>query len=60
MYNHQLDAFVKTAELGSFNKAAEAMSISSTAIIQQINLLEASCGFALFTRSHRGAILIFF
>ena len=57
MYNHQLDAFVKTAELGSFNKAAEAMSISSTAIIQQVNLLEANCGFSLFTRSHRGAKL---
>ena len=57
MYTHQLDAFVKTAELGSFNKAAEAMSISSTAIIQQVNLLEANCGFSLFTRSHRGAKL---
>lgn len=57
MYNHQLDAFVKTAELGSFNKAAEAMSISSTAIIQQVNLLETNCGFSLFTRSHRGAKL---
>lgn len=57
MYNHQLDAFVKTAELGSFNKAAEAMFISSTAIIQQVNLLEANCGFSLFTRSHRGAKL---
>ena len=57
MYNHQLDAFVKVAELGSFNKAAEAMFISSTAVIQQVNLLEASCGFALFTRSHRGVKL---
>ena len=57
MYNHQLDAFVKVAELGSFNKAAEAMFISSTAVIQQINLLEASCGFTLFVRSHRGVKL---
>ena len=57
MYNHQLDAFVRVAELGSFNKAAEAMFISSTAVIQQVNLLEASCGFALFTRSHRGVKL---
>ena len=40
MYNHQLDAFVKTAELGSFAKAAEAMYISSPALLQQINLLE--------------------
>lgn len=57
MYNHQLDAFVKVAELGSFNKAAEAMFISSTAVIQQVNLLEASCGFELFVRSHRGVKL---
>ncbi|MDE6935684.1 MAG: LysR family transcriptional regulator, partial [Oscillospiraceae bacterium] len=57
MYNHQLDAFVKVTELGSFNKAAEAMFISSTAVIQQVNLLEASCGFALFARSHRGVKL---
>lgn len=54
MYNHQLDAFIKTAELGSFAKAAEAMYISSPAIIQQINLLETRCGFKLFIRSNHG------
>lgn len=57
MYNRQLDAFVRVAELGSFSKAAESMFISSTAIIQQINLLEESCGFSLFVRSHRGVKL---
>lgn len=57
MYNHQLDAFVKTAELGSFAKAAEAMYISSPALLQQINLLEARCGFQLFLRSNHGVKL---
>lgn len=57
MYNHQLDAFLKVADLGSFTKAAEAMFISSPAIIQQINLLEVRCGFTLFIRSNHGVKL---
>lgn len=57
MYNHQLDAFIKIAELGSFGKAAEAMYISAPAVIQQINLLEDRCGFKLFVRSNRGVQL---
>lgn len=39
MYNPQLNAFIKVADSGSFSKAAEAMYISASAIIQQINLL---------------------
>lgn len=57
MYSHQLDAFVKAAELGSFGKAAEAMYISAPAMIQQINLLEARCGFSLFVRTNHGVTL---
>lgn len=57
MYNHQLDAFIKVADLGSFGKAAESMYISSPAIIQQINLLERHCDFKLFNRSNRGVKL---
>lgn len=57
MYNPQLDAFIKVADSGSFSKAAEAMYISAPAIIQQINLLEASCGFRLFSRSNHGVKL---
>lgn len=30
MYNHQLDTFIKTADLGSFGKAGEALYISIT------------------------------
>lgn len=57
MYNHHLDAFIKVADLGSFSKAAEAMYISSPAILQQINLLEEKCGFKLFERSNHGVKL---
>ena len=57
MYNPQLDAFIKVADSGSFSKAAEAMYISAPAIIQQINLLETSCGFKLFARSNHGVKL---
>ena len=57
MYNPQLDAFIKVADFGSFSKAAEAMYIYAPAIIQQINLLEASCGFKLFVRSNHGVKL---
>lgn len=56
MYNHQLDAFLQVADLGSFSKAAEAMYISAPAVIQQINLLESrvasSCSCAPTTVSH--------
>ena len=42
MYNHQLDTFIQVADMGSFSKAAEAMFISATAVMKQINLLESS------------------
>ena len=57
MYNHQLDTFIKVADMGSFGKAAEAMYISAPAIIQQVNLLEDRCGFKLFARSNHGVKL---
>ena len=57
MYNHQLDTFIRTAKLGSFGKASEALYISSTAVIQQINLLENLCGFRLFVRTNHGVKL---
>ena len=40
MYNPQLDTFIRVADAGSFNKAAEAAYITPTAVIKQINLLE--------------------
>lgn len=57
MYNHQLDAFIKAAETGSFSKAANAMFISTPAFVQQINLLEERCGVKLFSRSNHGVKL---
>ena len=57
MYNPQLDAFIMVADRGSFSKAAKAMYISAPAVIQQVNLLEKSCGFKLFSRSNHGVEL---
>ncbi|WP_195975392.1 LysR family transcriptional regulator [Hydrogeniiclostridium mannosilyticum] len=57
MYNPQLETFIKVADAGSFNKAAERSFITPTAVIKQINLLEDSLGVKLFERTHRGLIL---
>lgn len=57
MYNHQLDTFLQVAKLGSFSKAAEALYISPTAVIKQMNLLERTAGVRLFDRTHRGLTL---
>lgn len=39
MYNPQLKTFIRVADAGSFNKAAEKLYITPTAVIKQINLL---------------------
>lgn len=57
MYNPQLETFIKVADAGSFNKAAEQSFITATAVIKQINLLETALGVALFDRTHRGLAL---
>lgn len=57
LYNPQLDTFLRVAEAGSFNKAAEELFIFTTAVIKQINLLEQSLEVTLFRRTHRGLIL---
>lgn len=54
MYNPQLETFLKVADAGSFNKAAEESFITPTAVIKQINLLEDSLEVKLFERTHRG------
>ncbi|MBP3489372.1 MAG: LysR family transcriptional regulator [Roseburia sp.] len=54
MYNPQLETFLRVADAGSFNKAAELSYITPTAVIKQINLLEANLGVQLFERTHRG------
>ena len=57
MYNPQLDTFLRVAEAGSFNKAAEEAYITPTAVIKQINLLENELGVRLFDRTYRGITL---
>jgi DNA-binding transcriptional LysR family regulator len=57
MYNPQLDTFIRVADAGSFSKAAEENHITPTAVIKQINSLEASLGLHLFKRTHRGLTL---
>ncbi len=57
MYNPQLETFIKVADAGSFNKAADALYITPTAVIKQINLLEKSLDLVLFERTHRGLVL---
>lgn len=57
MYNPQLETFLKVADAGSFNKAAELSYITPTAVIKQINLLETNLGVKLFERTHRGLVL---
>lgn len=57
LYNPQLETFLRVADAGSFNRAAEEAYITPTAVIKQINLLEDSLGVKLFERTHRGLIL---
>lgn len=57
MYNHQLKHFFGIADAGSFNKAAEQSFVTPTAVIKQINLLEADLDVKLFERTHRGLTL---
>ena len=54
MYNPQLETFIRVADAGSFNKAAEQSYITPTAVIKQINLLEDGLDVKLFERTHRG------
>ena len=57
MYNLQLETFIVVADLGSFNKAAEALYITPPAVTKQINLFEKDLGLQLFVRTHRGLVL---
>lgn len=57
VYNPQLETFIRVADAGSFNKAAEQAYITPTAVIKQINLLEAGLEVKLFERTHRGLTL---
>ena len=57
VYNHQLETFIQVADAGSFSKAGEALFISPTAGMKQINLLESALDVQLFNRTPRGLTL---
>lgn len=54
MYNPQLTTFISVAENGSFTKAADALFITPTAVMKQINTLEERLGITLFDRTNHG------
>ena len=54
LYNPQLETFLRVADAGSFNKAAEELYITPPAVIKQITSLESSLDLQLFLRSPRG------
>lgn len=54
MYHPQLTVFVCAVDCGSFTKAAEKLFISSTAVMKQINSLEARLGLKLIDRTRHG------
>lgn len=46
--------FLKSIELGSFSKAAEALSYTTSGVSQLVNAFEKDMGFSLLTRSNKG------
>ena len=54
MIHPQLQTFISVAENGSFSKTAEAMFISPTAVMKQIDALEGRLGVTLFVRTNHG------
>ena len=57
MHSKQIEIFMKVAETGSFSKAAEALYITPSAVIQQMNHLEHDMNTKLFVRTKQGTTL---
>ena len=55
--NTRFKTFIKVADSGSFNKAAENLYISAPAVIKQINSLEKEIDIELFKRTNQGLTL---
>lgn len=53
----QLNYVIKVAEVGSLNRAAEALYLSQPSLTEAIKELERELGFAVFNRSSRGVTL---
>ena len=54
MFDVKLETFVKVAECGSFTKAADALFVTPTAVMKQINALEKELSVSLFDRTNHG------
>lgn len=54
MYSRHIKSFIEAANAGSFTKAARALYIAPSSLIQQIDLLEQRLGIELFERGPRG------
>lgn len=54
MYNSQLELFICVADCGSFNKAADKLYVTPTAVMKQMNLLEGHLGLKLLVRTNQG------
>src|SRR6266568_5598364 len=54
MGNDVLKAFIEVIDAGSFSKAAEKLYLSSTALMKQMNVLEAHVGVQLLIRTNHG------
>lgn len=54
MVNDVLHAFIEVIDAGSFSKAAEKLYLSSTALMKQMNGLEAHVGVQLLIRTNHG------
>ncbi len=52
---HRLEVFVKVAELGSFSRAAEALSLTQPTVSEHVRALEDDLGVQLLDRLGRGA-----
>lgn len=57
MESRLLEIFIHVAELGSFSKAAQRLSITPSAVIQQFNRLEDELGVRLLVRTKKGVAL---
>jgi DNA-binding transcriptional LysR family regulator len=54
MENDVLHAFIQVIDAGSFSRAAEKLYLSSTALMKQMNVLEAQVGVQLLIRTNHG------
>lgn len=57
MESSRCKAFLASADLGSFTRAAEALNYTPSGVSQLVSALEKELGFSLFTRYKKGVVL---